>query len=101
MPTNKDNLIFFFLYKKEDKKAKEKASILIENAKGKIIKKTSLVYIILKKVLYSKYFLNNSIIKNLYSASALSSASIKHKGGNKTHHQLSPKPSPKTTNKDS
>ena len=52
---------------------------------------------------YYKYFSINSWIKNLYSTSSASdsSASIRHKGGNNTHHQLSPVPLPSVTNKDS
>ena len=49
-----------------------------------------------------KYFSMSSWIKNLYSvssASSFSSASIIHKGGKRTHHQLFPSPFPKVTNK--
>lgn len=48
-----------------------------------------------------KYFSINSLIKNLYSTLSDSSASIKHNGGNRIHHQLLPSPLPKVINNDS
>ena len=59
---------------------------------------------LLNKFIVNKYYIylsTNSPTKVLYSTSVLSSASIKQRGGNNTHHQLSPAPSPIVTTNDS
>lgn len=47
------------------------------------------------------YLFTSSFTNDVYSTSVLSSASIRQRGGNNTHHQLSPAPSPMVTNSDS
>ena len=56
---------------------------------------------IISNVIIYRYLSSSSFTNEVYSISVLSSASNKHNGGNNTHHQLSPLPSPNVITNDS